>query len=238
MTPQPALAAVLDKVRKLRRLSTSTNVHEAAAAAAAADRLIQEYRLEEAAMEEAGCSADEPLDEPDPVLTFGRKRAAWRRVMLVAVCAHYDCASYLVQAEAGAWLGKVVGRPTDVLCVREMLAYVAFEIDRLTESLMDGRGRTARAAFRLGAAYGVMEALRASKAAAVAAVPASTALVLASRLDLAEALLHRRHTLLRPRSLGIPEDYAALQQGHAAGRALDVSAGRARRLQQGTKQEE
>lgn len=231
------LAAVLDKVRKLRRLSTSTNLHEAAAAAAVADRLIQEYRLEEAALEEAGGTADEPMDDPDPVLRFGRKRATWQRVLLMAVCSHYDCATYLIRTGEGRWLGKVVGRPTDILCVREMLAYVASEIDRLAVSLMDGRGRTAHAAFRQGAAYGVWEALKASKAAAVAAVPQSTALVLASRRDLAEAVLHRRSDLRRGRLLPIPEDAAALQLGLKVGRAIDVSAGRARRLQQGTKQE-
>lgn len=229
------LAAVLDKVRKLRRLSTSTNVHEAAAAAAAADRLIQEHRLEEAALEEAGGDADAPLEDPDPVLTFGRKRATWRRVLFVAVCSHYDCASYLARTASGGWLGKIVGRPTDILCVREVLAYLISEIDRLTDALMAGRGRTAHAAFRQGAAYGVWQALRASKAAAVAAVPVSTALVLASRKDLAEALLHRQHGDLRQEGPpSTPDDEAALQLGLEVGRAIDVAAGRARRLQQGT----
>src|SRR2546421_209940 len=40
--------AVIEKVRKLRALATSQNAHEAAAAAAAADKLIQEHRLSEA----------------------------------------------------------------------------------------------------------------------------------------------------------------------------------------------
>ena len=54
---------VIAKVQKLCRLATSTNVHEAAAAAAAADRLIQEHDLAEAQLQSEGVTgAEAPTD--------------------------------------------------------------------------------------------------------------------------------------------------------------------------------
>jgi hypothetical protein len=45
------LESVIAKIKALRALATSSNVHEAAAAAAQAEALLQKHRLDEAALE-------------------------------------------------------------------------------------------------------------------------------------------------------------------------------------------
>ncbi len=72
-----SLQAVLDKVRKLRALSKSANANEAAAAARAADKLIQQYRIDEAQIAQGDVERD-----LYPIESFGtRTEISWQLVL-------------------------------------------------------------------------------------------------------------------------------------------------------------
>jgi Protein of unknown function (DUF2786) len=215
---------IIQKVRGLLRLSQSSNVHEAAAAAAAADRLIQQHRLDETAIEiETGEASESATTEPTPLRRWQR-RPAWQRYLIRALCDHYDVA-YSYQTGRGVVTARMWGRPSDMALVQEMLAYTENEIERL---VLHYHGATARRSFRLGAVYGFAEALKASKQTTMAA-QSSTALVLASRADAAEGAMRSYHgkPLRRgqpPRTLSV--DAQAFMEGEQAGRRMDLNPGK------------
>lgn len=143
---------VLDKVRKLLRLSTSSNANEAALAAAKAQELIDRYQLANAML-----SLDAPNMAPidEPIEDFGRKGAPldnrkrldrWA-VQLASEITHANaCKSY----SEGAVI-QIIGRPSDVDTVRYLYGYLAREVELLTASHGKGCGRTWCNNFRLGA---------------------------------------------------------------------------------------
>jgi hypothetical protein len=56
-----SLESIIAKIKALRALAMSSNVHEAAAAAAQAEALLQKHRLDEAALE----TNDAPREAPE-----------------------------------------------------------------------------------------------------------------------------------------------------------------------------
>ena len=160
---------VIDKVKKLLRLSTSDNVNEAAAAAARAQALMEEHRIDQAMFDvsddggEAPEAEEEIVDhESDPV-EVGRSIASWKGQLLLAVCAVNACKSYRGhQAHEGRYVRSlcIIGRPSDVAMVKHLYAYLAHEIDRLCLKANFGYGRTWMNSFRLGAVREVFRRLK------------------------------------------------------------------------------
>ncbi len=213
---------VLRKVRALRKLATSTNVHEAQAAAAQADALIQKHRLEEAQLD-AGTDAEAAVaDASEPVdVEHGTRRVVWRSLLLTVIAKHYGCASYCAYGRRVE--GRVVGRAGDVALVRFMFAWVVSEIARLASAAT--RGRSARLAFCRGAVDGFRVALHRAKQRAIAEHYArsgtmSAAMVLADRAVAAEQELSRLFPSIRIARESDVRDVDAYRDGRRAGEAL------------------
>lgn len=212
---------VIEKVQKLRRLATSSNVHEAAAAAAAADKLIQEHGLAEAQLEVDGQTAAERPEQE--TLTSWTRIVTWERVLAKGLANHYDCTT-LVQPDyvnaRSETKYQVIGRPSDLASVRYMFAWLVVEIERLAQQNR-GQGRVWLRSFRHGAVEGVLSAMRESKQAA-RETATSTALVLVDqRLALAEAERERLHPdMTKTRGVRFSHDPYAFRQGQSAGRSL------------------
>lgn len=222
------ITSIIAKIRGLRALSTSSNVHEAAAAAATADRLIQEHRLEEAALEVGGRSPDAPGLDPEPLFAWPGARVGWERYLANSLGEHYDVAIVYQKLVKGCQ-AVMCGRPGDVAVLREMYAWCHSEIASMA-SAHRYRGRR-RSAFCLGAADGVRLQLACSKRAAQAAASAATAIVLADRITQVEAALALaipglKSATCRPTC----SDEAAFHSGRHAGQSLDVSPNRTRRF--------
>ncbi len=160
---------VIDKVKKLLRLSTSDNVNEAAAAAARAQSLMDEHRIDQA-MFDVGDDGDEPAEtdeqvtdhDKDPV-EVGRSIASWKAQLLMAVCGANACKCYRgYQAFEGRYVRNlcIIGRPSDVAMVKHLYAYLSHEIERLCQHENRGNGRTWMNSFRLGAVSEVSRRLR------------------------------------------------------------------------------
>lgn len=150
---------LLDKVRKLRVLAQSENVHEAAAAAAAAERIIQEHRIAEA---ELGDESAEPV-EAQILDEFGNAIPSWRGNLSITLEKAHGCAGYVSRKKVpGRRVFVTVGRASDVATVRYLYAWISTEIARLCEAATKAGkigGRTARNSFCLGAVAGVREAM-------------------------------------------------------------------------------
>lgn len=183
-----SIQGVIEKVQKLRKLARSTNEHEAAAAAAAADRLIQEHGLVEAQLQAEGKVEAEPVTEDQEGLTVWRGRApTWQRQLASGFTRHYDCAAYLAwdyrnRAPDGrpGMRHNLVGRASDVAAVKYMFGWLSVEIERLAQE-RKGNGRSWLDSFRRGAVQGVLNKLYESKKAARGEVEARVAV--ASAID-------------------------------------------------------
>lgn len=84
-------SGLIEKIRKLRALSLSENVHEAAAAAAAAERLIQEHNVAEAELEAA---SDAQVEAPtrEDLAEVGTSSPTWKLFLSSALEKAHGCA--------------------------------------------------------------------------------------------------------------------------------------------------
>jgi hypothetical protein len=159
---------VLDKVRKLRALSKSANANEAAAAARAADRLVQQYRIDEALIGRGDVERD-----LYPIETFTSGEVSWQLVLIVALSDDHGCVSFTGTLKSGQKLVWLVGRRTDMALVRSMYEWLRDEVERLAQEYADGqraklsRGEwmdgplaAATESYRLGAVRGCVLAMR------------------------------------------------------------------------------
>jgi hypothetical protein len=219
---------VIEQVQRLRYLAArSTSLNEAQAAAAAADRLLQKYRLDEADLEASGAAPTEAVGKDEtPLDTFARRVHKGRERLAAILAMHYGCIVLSAYRIGGARRFDIYGRPSDVVLLRWMYCWLCTEIDRL--SVVE-RGANARYAFWHGAVSGIKATLEASgKQAAVVHAAAhgnSAAMVLASRCD--QAMTYAR--AMAPGKIGggtastvTPND--AMQRGYDAGTRLHLGA--------------
>lgn len=220
-----AVDAVIAKVRKLRGLATSSNVHEAATAAALADKLIQEHGLAEAQLEADGREVAEEAEEAvDPTISWQGQTPAWQSVLASFLGRHYDCAAY---RNHGWRDGKryeeqrVVGRPSDVQTLRYMLAWLVAEIERLAHQEPKGLGRSYYNAFRMGAVAGVRTSMTAAKEGARKQATSAALVVFDNRMELAkEALEAAQGKLKAGRSRGTVGNIEGFNRGQQAGKNI------------------
>jgi hypothetical protein len=215
------LNAVIAKIKARRALATSANVHEAAAAAAQAEALLQKHRLDEAALEGSGEPTEGPHEATEP-LDWHKGHLAWWRVNLGStLLRNHGCVDY-VDTRGSRRCHIIVGRPSDVATVRYLYAWLTSEIGRLRDQHL-GMGRSWRNSFCLGAVDGISAAMKAAKAEARNAAT-SSALVAVDRRDRdSRDLLARLHPKLRASSGGAgSRDNHAYGQGVVAGRNIHL----------------
>lgn len=220
------ISKVMAKVAALRELAARAGTQaEADAAAAQAEAIIARYQLDEAEIDAASGERAEAIGEEE--MTSGRLDK-WRSMLIGALSKDHGCYGYMstVRTVTGSTHGsKIVGRASDIAIVRYMYAWLTVEIVRLSQR---EHGRAAQNAFRLGAALGVIEAMRAARKATVAEHCTSTgaAMVLASRYDEALAWLKAAQAPnVKWRSAGnaTMRDRDAFVRGQAAGAAINTS---------------
>ena len=150
------LTKAADRVRNLLALSKSSNVHEAAVAAAHAQRLIEKYRLEEVDVHEPESDPwtvaldDNPLDQ-------GARFAQWKLDLAMVVTESNACRIVVFQQGRYSTI-KIVGAPTEVEACRTLYMWLCSEIQRLARSSKQ-RGRASKDSFRQGAIRTIEDAL-------------------------------------------------------------------------------
>lgn len=150
---------VVDKIKKLLKLSTSNNQHEAALAAARATELMLKYQIDAA---EVSAEEEPQPDEPVKSMIFDeakpgtQRRALWKGTLASGLCKAFGCKIW--------WSSRnhimFVGRPSDLTAVQYLYQYLVSEINRLTEKgwAEEGefsgiQGKTWKNSFRVGAAH-------------------------------------------------------------------------------------
>ena len=118
---------ILDRVKKLLALSTSSNVHEAATAAAAAQKLMLEHKLTEADVSD---TQEGQMFE----LSMGAAGFAsrWKFVLVTVVARAFFCEAVGLRVGQRRKV-RIVGRKEDVGIAAQVFRYLHSEIDRLAK---------------------------------------------------------------------------------------------------------
>ncbi len=227
------MSKVIARVIHLRKLASgNTNIHEANAAAAAADKLIQEHRLSQAELEASG---NAPLDPMSSVkLHEGGRRTAWRETLLWALSNHYGCSWYMNHGrdfssgrEKRTCDYTLVGRQSDVEIVVYMFGWLTEEIERLCRWHSGGKGTGYARAWLDGAAIGVRDTFAARKAEMKAKEASSSAMVLLDNRS-KEAEKHKYAIvpgLRKVKSVQGGRDDWARNDGYKVGREIQIKEG-------------
>lgn len=223
-----AHAKVRDRIQKLLRLATSSNVHEAATAAAHARLLMERHRIEMAALQD-----EEPeltAHRAEPLWVF-RRPPRWRIELACSIARTGGCRVYL--RCAGSQVEAIlVGSSSDASDVRLLDSHLSAKITKLCKLRGRGQGRHWSHAFRLGAVATIGERLasarRQAQMDATASAPSAAALCTVSKaLARLQALdgrvdqwMANNLTLRVKRPRHVRADARAYAQGRVAGAAI------------------
>ena len=214
---------VIEKVRKLLALSSSSNEHEAALAAAHVQRLLAEHNLEMSELE----AQEEGAGEVE--LEVARTVPKWLSSLFATVANGFDCFPIVTTTATCSRL-RFIGVGEDPEVASYTLQFLMHELRRLatiylrtaeaaTGRLSPADRKRIRHSYLLGGAQGVRHALAAQKAVtpttSTALVPVKDALIRQYREEQVGELRvqrNRRSTVLS----------AAFHQGRTDGAALQV----------------
>jgi hypothetical protein len=162
------------KIRKLMALSQSSNVHEAAAASAAAQHLIDKYKIEvilnNIKEDESGPQEGIGSHTEHVLFRFQKRKPAWKWAIAWAASSANDCKPWLARDGEGLCV-FLVGKESDCDHCAILFKYIVETVERLAEStfvpqstLMPGRSRRGekrrwKHAFTLGAAVAIRDRL-------------------------------------------------------------------------------
>ncbi len=216
---------LLERVRKLLALAESPNVHEAAAAAARAQALITQYKLQGLLERRA---RDEALsDGRDAPLESTRKIRKWKSVLAAALARANGCEAYTLAVGRRQEHLCVAGHPDDQAAVAALWDWLVRRLEWLSATHGAGESREWHESFRIGAAEIIGERLAtvedAEREALVDGTRAETALVALDRALHARGEAVARYVeehLRLKRGRGITVVVGALEAGRAAGRTL------------------
>ena len=169
---------IIEKIRALRALATSNNVHEALAASAQAQRLAERHRIDEAELLVLGGAPDEEVTiDGTPAVEWKARAVTWQSHLVGVLAKHNGCAVYHEPARHAFedWVAlRVIGRPSDTAVVRDLYAWIALEIGRLATAASRGQRASWRTSWCTGAVVGLDEQLSAARQQVRATAPASS----------------------------------------------------------------
>jgi hypothetical protein len=130
---------IVDRIQKLLALSTSSNPHEAATAAAKAAKMMADYELEEADLRvESGEANSDPIETTFFDGVEGRRTSTWKGAILLGLVKAFGCHGWYDYSIAGEYPNrvkitkfKVIGRKANVQTANYMYLYLVREITRL-----------------------------------------------------------------------------------------------------------
>jgi hypothetical protein len=244
------LSNVIDRVRKLLSLAEGNkNENEVKAATAAADRIMQRFRISVAMLEAAGKVKTEPMIKRN--VCEGGRRSAWRETLLWALCNHYGCSWYFFSKRSsatqlnvsgdlqgrkgskGRTIYTVVGRTSDVEILSYMYSYLQGEVERLSKQ-NSGMGIKWALAYMGGVAEGInaqlIAARRTMKAESVAENTCSAMVLLDKRCEEALAVVNKECAdedgkVKVGRACAGAWDYDARRAGMEDGKKLQIKQG-------------
>lgn len=176
------------------------------------------YQIDEASIATADATRAECIAEDSP-LWSGTRIQTWTGVLANGLSKIHGCAC-VAGRTPNAVTYRVAGRPSDVAIVRYLFAWLTVEIARLAQR---ESGRCAMNSFKVGAAQGVINAMR--LASQFETEDASVAMVLTSRADESLDFLKKSLGGTARATNGRVSDVGAFDRGMDAGSNLRRSPG-------------
>lgn len=215
------IQGIIEKINKLRALSKSDNINEATAAAMAANKLIEQYRLSESELE---TKSEEILEDESPLYNCGRI-TLWRSFLAQIIANHYGCAIYnKVGHRSNQYM--LIGLKSDMQIVKYMYAWLSLEIERLSHSaakerLGNSNGKQFSQSFCLGATQGIKNQLASSRKECIN----ENALVkIESRFSNAEAYMNKSLKLGKSKNSNVNISPEAYNNGFEKGKNIHLGA--------------
>ncbi len=147
---------LLDRIKRLLRLAESSNVHEAASAAARAQELMSRHRIEAASLEADSTAGI--VDHRDAPLEASKRLRPWKTHLADAIARANGCRIYL-HTRGNIRAVVLVGRSEDAELVRMLFAELVKRVEAMTRKHGEGRDRAFCNAFRLGMVVTIGERL-------------------------------------------------------------------------------
>lgn len=147
------MSALLDRLERLLRLATSSNPHEAAAAAARAQAMIEKHRIDEALVAVLSGQAPEIVDDRDHPLDESKRLRPWKVALAGAIAEANGCGVYVLDGgrhRDAVRKAILVGRAENFAAVRALYADLVVRIEALTRTFGQGRSRDWATSFRFG----------------------------------------------------------------------------------------
>ena len=129
---------IIERVRRLLALSRSSNVHEASAAFAAAQKLITRHNLDQAELEAAQGHGGDALVEVSAV-DMGQHKQAWKLIVLDGLAKANNCRAYSKRFPGGRTYGMLFGTRRNCTTIQYLSAFVFDQIQKLWEEELERR---------------------------------------------------------------------------------------------------
>lgn len=160
------LKSVIDKVKKLQSLSKSNNINEAIAAAAVANKLIDQYRLSQIDLEFTDIENSEPIEEDFEFVYETGKITQWKVHLAMILAQHYGCYIYNDNTFASGRKQsrlRLVGRRSDMAIHKYMFNWLQLECKRFCLKEAKGFGRVYADSYCKGFVNGIETQLKSSR---------------------------------------------------------------------------
>jgi hypothetical protein len=224
-----SLDTVLSRVKKLLALSTSSNLHEAASAYAAAQALITRYQLSSLLAGTSDDQRDPITDGREQPLQRARRFRRWKLFLASGLAAENAGIAWTDDVDDETWL-CFCGFAKDREAVVVLWSSLVTRIEWLSATHGPGRCRQWHEAFRIGAAEAIVKRLGTGEltigtdddvADGTAGLVLSTARPLrAARVAAVEAFAGR--VLPSQKGRAVLVDRRAAQRGRAAANAWNL----------------
>jgi hypothetical protein len=163
-------AEALRKALLCLKLAESANEHESALAAAKAQQLVDEYKLDVSGIN-LNADATEGPEENEPIQNFGNDplesvrnwKSRWSLTLASCIAKLNQCLVYFRRGDLRTEI-CVVGRPSDVNTVRYLYAYLIGQVEKLRVEAARGHSGAYVRAYCLGVVDSVCMRLRESQA--------------------------------------------------------------------------
>lgn len=155
-----SLETVLARVKKLLALATSSNVHEAASAAAAAQALITRHQLTSLLAGHSDDPDDPIADGREVPLEVSRRFRRWKLFLASGLATHNASIAWLDERDDDTRL-CICGHHVDREAVRVVWSPLVTQIEWLSATHGAGRPRQWHEAFRIGAAEAIVDRIAA-----------------------------------------------------------------------------
>src|SRR5215469_2538003 len=217
MTPHSDISHILDKIKKLLALSTSSNPNEAASAAAKAQALLAQYNLD---LSQVEAHSGETSDYCQQDIVVGGV-SRWRKTLMLVLARPNFCA---VVSYKGTERISIVGEPHNIEVVKYLYEYLVQQLEPMAATAYRQSGssmhaRTWKDSFFYGAIASIDQRLKEQAQVFADTSEQSRALVVVKDAEL-RAAMKRYHPNVTPGQRKHLRSQDGFQQGVEAGQRI------------------